>query len=402
MTESDKLRYMLERLARAEELSMVWVFGDRVDCIWDKAKDGPLDRSPELRCLLSDRADKQEIPCLYCDETGNYFLCVRLWGGYLMAGPMGTYPLDRSQFHDYRKKYDLTRDADAPEMFVFQKILELTRLVGMLVCGKDYGEEELIEENRIILNEKDTMQELTVRMMQEEQEEVYHHTYMEERKLLECVEEGNEEEAVKLSYIMDTSVGRLSKDKKNNIRNLAIAAVTLCTRAAIAGGVSPSEAYRLSDHYIMRVDEAKDVVQIFLCRDQAIRALAHRVHMRKEKTKITSYVEQCKDYVNKNYRKKIYVEEIARKMGISSSYLSHMFREETGKRLQDYIVEVRIERAKNLLIYSEESLADIAAYVNFPSQSYFGEKFKKYTNMTPMQFRHLHKPAEFYNKEEKK
>ena len=399
MTENEKLRFLLERLARAEELPMLWALEENTETIWQKEKAGPLDCSRELRILLMEKADCQQVPCLYCDETGNYFLCVKSERGYLMAGPMGTYPLSRSQLHDYRKIYELDSQADAPEMFVFQKILELTRLVTMLVQGKSWEEDELITENGIILDEKDTRQQLAMRRIEEEQEEIYHHTYMEERKLLECVEQGDEEEAVKLSYVMDTSVGRLSKDKKNNIKNLAIAAVTLCTRAAIAGGVSPSEAYRLSDHYIMRVDEARDIVQIFLYRDQAVRALAHQVRVCRERTKVTNYVEQCKDYVNKNYRKKIYVEEIAEQIGISSSYLSHMFHKETGKRLQDYVVEVRIERAKNLLMYSEESLADIAAYVNFPSQSYFGEKFRKYTGVTPMQFRNLHKPAEFHKKE---
>lgn len=68
---------------------------------------------------------------------------------------------------------------------------------------------------------------------------------------------------------------------------------------------------------------------------------------------------------------------------------------ETGERLQDYIVRFRVERAANLLMYSEEGISDIAEYVNFPSQSYLGKVFKKYKGMTPQKYRDKFKPREF-------
>ena len=64
-------------------------------------------------------------------------------------------------------------------------------------------------------------------------------------------------------------------------------------------------------------------------------------------------------------------------------------------RLQDYIVQVRVERAANLLAYSEEPIAAIGDYVNFPTQSYFGKVFKKYKGMTPREYRNKQKPKEF-------
>ena len=106
-------------------------------------------------------------------------------------------------------------------------------------------------------------------------------------------------------------------------------------------------------------------------------------------------MEQCRDYVGKHYREKIYLEDIADTLGVSSTYLSRLFRKETGECLQDYITEFRVERAANLLVYSSESLPRISVYVNFPSQSYFGKVFKKYKQMTPRKYRELHKPREF-------
>ncbi|MCC8066683.1 MAG: helix-turn-helix transcriptional regulator, partial [Clostridiales bacterium] len=75
--------------------------------------------------------------------------------------------------------------------------------------------------------------------------------------------------------------------------------------------------------------------------------------------------------------------------------LSRLFKKETGVSIQDFINNVRVEKAANLLRYSEESLSEIAEYVNFPSQSYFGKIFRQKKQMTPKQYRELYKPTEF-------
>lgn len=131
-------------------------------------------------------------------------------------------------------------------------------------------------------------------------------------------------------------------------------------------------------------------------RNHAIEELARRVQEQKEKRHTSNYTEQCKDYIYRHYREKIYLEDIADSLGISSSYLSRLFKRETKVSLQDFINDVKVEKAANLLVYSEETLPGIAEYVNFPSQSYFGKIFKQKMKMTPKQYRELHKPAEFY------
>lgn len=80
---------------------------------------------------------------------------------------------------------------------------------------------------------------------------------------------------------------------------------------------------------------------------------------------------------------------------ISSSYLSGLFHRETGVWLQDYIVQVRVEHAAKLLLYSNESIARIAEYVNFPSQSCMGKVFKAYKHMYPREFREAGEPTGF-------
>ena len=233
--------------------------------------------------------------------------------------------------------------------------------------------------------------------MKEREEELYHHTYQEERKLLESVRDGRSEDAIRYSRNMDSELGKLSTKELNHWKNVAIVAITLTTRAAIEGGISPSIAYRISDFYIQKSDSCKEIAQIIKYRDHAVEELTGQVEKKKSR-KTSSYVERCRDYVGKHYREKIYLSEIADTLGLSETYLSRLFRKETGERLQDYIVNVRLEHAANLLRYSEESISKIAEYVNFSSQSYMGKVFKEKYEMSPKQYREQKRPMEYFVK----
>ena len=188
----------------------------------------------------------------------------------------------------------------------------------------------------------------------------------------------------------DRCNGRLGSNDIQHYRSNAIIAATICSRAAITAGVSPSDAYRVSGFYINKVNGAQDPAHILHYRNRSIQELCSLVKEAEKKQRSSSYVERCKNYVNNNFRYKIYVEDIADSLGISTSYLSRLFHSETGERLQDYINSVRVDHASRLLLYSDMSLSDIAEYVCFPNQSYFGKIFRKYRGVTPKVYRDTH------------
>ena len=149
--------------------------------------------------------------------------------------------------------------------------------------------------------------------------------------------------------------------------------------------------YRISDYYINKCDEAADPAHMLHYRNRAIEELAGRVREGLNKPRGSVYVERCRDYIRKHYRDKIYLEDMAQALDLSPSYLSRLFRKETGICIQDAINEERVYRASNLLRYSDISLTQIAHYVGFPSQSYMGKIFKQRKNMTPMAYRETFK-----------
>ena len=170
----------------------------------------------------------------------------------------------------------------------------------------------------------------------------------------------------------------------------------MATREAIAGGVAPAEAYKLSDLLINQIDSCTKIEEVAELNRKSLYLFTKLVADTKLKPHLSNYTEQCKDYISKNYHHKIYLEDISEAIGVSQGHLSRVFKKDTGMKIQDYILKFRIERATNLLKYSDASLSEISDYVCFNSQSHFGSVFKEYMGMTPRQYREKNKQKEFY------
>jgi two-component system, response regulator YesN len=85
--------------------------------------------------------------------------------------------------------------------------------------------------------------------------------------------------------------------------------------------------------------------------------------------------------------KDLTIHKIADHMYISPTYLCAIFKKSTGKTLNEYITEVRIEKAKKLLSDSRKKLYEVAEAVGFSDPNYFSTIFKKSTGYTPSDFR---------------
>lgn len=230
----------------------------------------------------------------------------------------------------------------------------------------------------------------------ENEDNVYRHTYYEEQMLMQAIRNGEGEKAVQIADIMDSDSGRLARQSIQHWKNLSIIGITLCARAMIESGITPETAYRTSGFFIQKCEIQANAASVRNIRNNALREMASLVNEQLNRKHTSSYTEKCKDYIHKHFREKIYLDDIAEALKISSGHLSRLFHKEAGLCIQDYVTQVRVERASNLLLYSSLSLSEIAEYVNFPSQSYFGHAFKKRKGISPRQYRDLHRSKEFW------
>jgi AraC family transcriptional regulator, regulatory protein of adaptative response / methylphosphotriester-DNA alkyltransferase methyltransferase len=136
----------------------------------------------------------------------------------------------------------------------------------------------------------------------------------------------------------------------------------------------------------------KENVRIFQSADQAISAKfrpCKRCKPTNERLPDNEWVELITHYIDKNYTEKITLELLADISHGSPYHFHRTFKKIKGITPVEYIRNIRIYKAKKLLVHSNRAVADIAMIVGIPNTPYFITLFKKKTGHTPTQYRQL-------------
>jgi AraC-like DNA-binding protein/quercetin dioxygenase-like cupin family protein len=99
------------------------------------------------------------------------------------------------------------------------------------------------------------------------------------------------------------------------------------------------------------------------------------------------YMKQCMEFMHQHYDQDIQVKDIASSVNLHPSYLHRMFKSNTGKTMMEYLTEIRMEKAKQLLMRSDIPVSELSEYVGISSRQYFHAVFKRYTGYTPADYR---------------
>ncbi len=107
-------------------------------------------------------------------------------------------------------------------------------------------------------------------------------------------------------------------------------------------------------------------------------------------------VESLKKYVDVNYKSRIQLEELAKtKYFVDPGYLSRLFKRKSGMRFSQYLLSVRMEKARQMLQASADlPVSEVASEVGFNDYSYFIQMYKKFYGETPGKFRSSRNPGE--------
>lgn len=96
---------------------------------------------------------------------------------------------------------------------------------------------------------------------------------------------------------------------------------------------------------------------------------------------------QALAYVDKHYTTKISLEDLAKAVSLNKSYLSRLFKQEMGMNIQDYLIQIRMEKARELLVKTNEKIGYIARAVGYTDIYYFNRAFRKNHGMTPTEYK---------------
>lgn len=215
-----------------------------------------------------------------------------------------------------------------------------------------------------------------------------HIPYDKEMAFYQSIRNGDMDEMKKLfTPLCVEGFGKLSEHPLRNLKYHLIITVAFITRYCIEGGLEMEAAYNLSDIYIRKIDTCNSEDGIHQIHKELCEAYVKLMQKKKTLFRYSKPVQLAIDYIYDNLHNKILLEDIAEVAGLSENYLSKLFFKETGNNISSYIIQKRVDAAKNLLIYTQYSTSEISNFLNFSSESHFIATFKKSTGITPKKFR---------------
>ena len=215
-----------------------------------------------------------------------------------------------------------------------------------------------------------------------------HHGYDEEMKQYLMMQNGDPGAVEESRRMMnrDTATA-LSTDPLRNLQYLFVANITLTTRFAIEGGLDGETAYNASDMYIRKLDLCRTGEEVMDLHREMFSFFTAKMAARRKEHAYTRAVAESIDYIESNLHMSLRIDDVAKHVNLSTGYFSVLFHRETGKAFSEYVMQRRIETARNMLRYSDYSSTEISEILAFSSQSYFIRCFRKAVGITPQEYR---------------
>ena len=269
----------------------------------------------------------------------------------------------------------------------------------LMLCSINYivnGEKLELRDLTITTDEQDMLRTIRASQVIQKGGEMQpptppHNSYSQEQAILRIVRKGDTT-ALHTWMARAPAIrgGILSPEYLRQMKNIFIVTATLCSRAAIRGGLDVDDAFSLSDFYIQsceRLDTAEKITNLQYHMVLEFTERVERLHLGEHPGKLAVAVA---NYVQHHLSENISTAALAQSLFMGRSYLSTKFHHETGIKLNDFILQQKTEEAKRLLRYTDRSAAAIGEYLAFSSPSHFTRVFKKYVGLTPNEYREKH------------
>lgn len=211
--------------------------------------------------------------------------------------------------------------------------------------------------------------------------------YAYENELMQAVAQGQTHKAEMLmSAFSRLSFERRLADPVRNLKNYAIIMNTLMRKAAEQGGVHPLYLDKISSGYAVKIEEIKSMKAGLELMTEIYRAYCRLVKRHSTKN-YSAPVQKAIIQIDADLSGDLGLKALAEAQGINASYLSALFKKETGQTVTDYVSQKRVRQALRLLSGTRLQVQTIAQHCGIPDVNYFTKIFKKYMGKTPKQFR---------------
>lgn len=392
----EKTYYLIERFCRSTHIPLhlfspdgeveLFSFGYPPEC-------DPLHCDPAIKTRLRRAGDAPEMPRLEFefDIVGTACFADTL-GHLLFLGPVCLYPENQNISGKYAASHGIAPDFLLPVSDLDSFSAAITLLFFQLT-GRMVTETELALFRPVPVPER-PIENNSVQsyIMDRTEQEQHHFTYEQELEKMMPIVEGDVE-AVRRAFTSEAlrtaqeQTGLLATTPLKQWEYTVVSSTAVAMRAAIQGGLAPSTAYSVSDTLLQKLSQCTNLSEIIQMQQEVLLTFAACVRDAKLQHSHVSCVEDAKSYILGHLNKPYNLNELAAHVGVNKTYLCRRFKQREGITMTQYAQQQRINAAKNMLHFTDQSLSSIAAYLCFHSQSHFGRVFRQFTGMSPGEYR---------------
>lgn len=358
---------------------------------------------PEKGCLavclqVGQRAKKLGEPYIFsCHADLNHIAYPLLHQGellgYIIVGPFLMDRPDSTLITNLTDKHKLTPilslelydELHGMQVIPPARVNQLSTLMDHLLSPLMPAEREILMAAKEKLYQQSRINETIQRYKGEGVSESRAFFHEKETALLSRVRTGNVQEAKALlneliGHVLFSQGGRME-----NVQLMAVELTTLLSRVAIDGGAGTDKIYGLNSQYLTRILVQQNQEELCYLLQEVVESFMDAMFTRQDQG--NPHIRKALHYIADNYTQRLTLQHVAEEVGISPNHFSALFHKTVGISFREYISQIRVEESKRLLLYTDYSLADIAAAMGFPDQSNFSKVFKRITGISPGKYR---------------
>lgn len=311
--------------------------------------------------------------------------------GYLIAGPILMGELKESIFSNIISANGLGFDSYSKVIMLLKNmrafepkgVSRLANLFESSILGAITPNEDYLKLNKRYYE----MQKIAESLQKYKKEnKVMPYPHELEAKLIQKAKNGDVKESMEIFHAFLQEVSVIEAGDLPSIRTKILNLCSVLLRLSVEkAGLNREDTEQYYAH-MDAVGEAESIPELSVHAsefiEQAVHALEHDAYSGN-----SQIVKRAISYIHENYKNKISLSNIAEALHTSPSYLSMLFKHETGATITDYLNQIRIEKSRELLSESTMGLLDVSIQSGFENQSYFSKVFKKINGVTPKEYR---------------
>ena len=213
-----------------------------------------------------------------------------------------------------------------------------------------------------------------------------------EKELIAFVQSGKKQQAKALLNDILSVIFCMAEGGMDTIQVRLFELLAFLSRAAVDAGAPLKEVSAITKEAFEICEENIDFEQLCFLTTRAMERFIDTVYQNREQKQTSFHLTKAIVYIREHYMEDLTLSAVASSVYVSEYYLSHLFRKEMNRTFSDYVVKVRIEKAREFLRDNASArIQEVSDKTGFNDPNYFAKIFRKHTGISPREYQSFFK-----------